>query len=103
MLQAVPLQLPHAGKHFTLCTSHSAIKFVWQLHLIILNRSSGAGAKSVNNGIKVLSHSFYPLLEVVGNLAQIKEVKFVCVCCLYIDYLVSMLYPGMLSPTALQV
>ena len=41
------------------------------------------------------------------QLAQIKEVKFVCVhecvCCLCIDYLVSMLYPGMLSPTALQV
>ena len=41
------------------------------------------------------------------QLAQIKEVKFICVrecvCCLCINYLVSMLYPGMLSPTALQV
>ena len=63
LVQAVPLQLPHAGEHFTLYFLHVhliVLQSVWQLHLIILSRSSGAGGKSVNNGIRVPSHSFHP-------------------------------------------
>jgi len=56
-----PLQLPQTTEHFTSCFLYVhliLLQSVWQLHLIILRNSFGAGGKSVSNGIKVFHHSF---------------------------------------------
>jgi len=54
LVQVVPLQLPHVGEHFTLYFLHVHLVVVTTICVVItpyyLNRSSGAGAKSVNNG-----------------------------------------------------
>ena len=59
-----PLQLPHAGEHFTLCFLHVhliLLQSVWQLHLTIFRSSSGAGGKSVSTGISFLRSFSIPI------------------------------------------
>ena len=53
----------HAGEHFTSCFRHVHLKVlqsVWQLHLMILKSSSGAGGKSVCTGISFSSQFSQP-------------------------------------------
>ncbi len=58
-----PMQLPHAGEHFTLCFRHvhrKVLQSVWQLHRMIFKSSSGAGGKSVCTGISPPSRFSQP-------------------------------------------
>ena len=73
-VQPDPLQLSNTGEHSTLRFRHVHLKVlnsVWQLHLITLRSSSGAGGKSVCTGMSLPSRFSQPHSNGLSSLLSI--------------------------------